>query len=87
MRLSEQLRDWQDLDVAGHYLAVCLGLVGGNSAFPKAVMWTDNPLGNGLVQILKELVAAGVLQEDDERVRWNPDFSIHRAAGLRDTTK
>jgi hypothetical protein len=77
MDLRQALRDWQDLDVAGFHLARSLGIVDSNVDFQlrfKHIMWTDNPLGNCLVRVLREFVAIGILEEDDERVRWNPHF-------------
>lgn len=76
--MRQALSDWQDLDVAGYHLARSLGIVGVDVDFHlrfKHVMWTDNPLGNCLVRVLRDFVAVGVLEEDDDRVRWNPNFN------------
>lgn len=80
MNLKIQLNEWVDWDVAAYNLAQSLGIVDGMVNFAtdaKHVFWSDNPLGNTLQGILKELVFCQVLERRDEpdvQYRWNPTF-------------
>ncbi len=79
--LKHNLAEWTDVDVAGYYVALALGVApdpgddrdlwGGK----KWVFWSANPLGEDLCRMLDMLTRSGVLQKDDgQRYRWNPDF-------------
>jgi len=80
MTLKERLADWTDCDVACYYVAVALGIAtdpgddwdywGGK----KRLFWTNNPLGNSMYYTLDKLVQGGVLEENDNQYRWNPEF-------------
>ena len=75
--LKEQLQHWQDPDVAIGRLAVLCGIYpeGDMMGRAKSVLWSNNPLGNALCEVVYKLVDHGILQEDDEgRIRWNPDW-------------
>jgi hypothetical protein len=77
MDLRLALQEWTDPDVAAFHVARSLSIIGMDLDFHvkfKHVMWSSNPLGDSLARILRELVAAGVLEEEDERVRWNVGF-------------
>lgn len=74
--LTTTLRDWIDVDQAQHAVAVSLGIVP-KSVFPKAIYWSNNPIGNALYEILQSLTTAGILERRDEpdiQFRWNPNF-------------
>ena len=73
--LAATLSDWTDWDFAAYHLGRALGLFEGQSfnTGAKGVFWTDNPLGNGLHDVLLALVSAEVLErreEPDEQFRW-----------------
>lgn len=75
--LSSALAEWTDWDVAAFALGCALGVFEdlGPTGFRqhKGMFWTDNPLGNGLHDVLLALVSAGVLsrrEEPDEQFRW-----------------
>jgi hypothetical protein len=82
--LQERLKGWHDWDTAAFEVGVCLGLWGDFGAPPgedpwfgtKHIFWTDNPLGNTLHNFLLGLVKAGMLEtnEDSLKFRWNPNF-------------
>jgi hypothetical protein len=81
--LRRSLAEWTDADIASYYVAVALGIApapgkewdfwGGK----KWMFWTANPLGEGLYRILDMLTESGVLEKDQEemRFRWNPKFN------------
>jgi len=77
--LREALADWTDLDWAAHALAQCIGAIGADTEMRevKHIYWSDNALGNELVNALEALVKARVLEkrdEPDDQVRWNQAF-------------
>lgn len=82
--LKVRLAKWRDWDGAAYELGVVLGLwmdygapIGEDPWHGlKHIFWTDNPLGNALYNSLIELVNAGVLetQEDKLSFRWNPNY-------------
>jgi hypothetical protein len=85
--LKIRLATWKDWDSAAYELGVCLGLWGDAGA-PlwedpwhglKHIFWTANPLGEALHNMLLELVTAGVLeaQEDKLSFRWNPNYDAN----------
>lgn len=80
--LKEALADWADFDSAGHALMRCLGLLALDYPEPqtyttlKHVFWSNNDVGNQLYKTLEMLTQLGILQFDEEnlRYRWNSDF-------------
>lgn len=79
MSFRESLKGWLDIDVAQYELGISIGLIEPKYNFhsdTKHVFWCDNPVGNALYKILEELVDAGVLEKNQDRLqyRWNPDF-------------
>ena len=77
----EQIAHWTDADLAQYALAVALGLMNPDrtsfATDAKHVFWSANPIGDALLEILRRLTAAGVLQSRDEpdvQFRWSPDF-------------
>jgi len=74
--LKTLLSKWEEYDVAQYYVGCCLGLFeyNGLDGFRdnKSIFWTDNTTGDLLHKILQELVAAEVLELDEEqdKVRW-----------------
>lgn len=76
--LKHHLQDWVDIDIAQFHLARCLGVLGPETstmASAKWVFWSNNPTGNLLFQILREMAAAGFVEIDEEefKIRWKPD--------------
>jgi hypothetical protein len=77
--LQELLREWSDFDGAKHAIAVCLGLMPDDWQWvlknAKWVLWSNNPVGNMLGNILKGLVEQGVLEENEDwQFRYNVNF-------------
>ena len=78
--LHETLGDWTDWDGAAFLLAQSIGLMSSQVRFEteaKHVFWSANPVGCALHNMLKELVAAGVLEnrhEPADQYRWNHNF-------------
>lgn len=88
--LQERLTNWIDWDGAAYQLGACLGFWPEFGAPPavegqsndcwngaKGVMWSANPLGDGLCHFLDALVEEGCLErreEPDIQYRWNPDY-------------
>ena len=77
--LKELLKDWTDFDGAEYAIAVSLGLMPNDWHWvlqnAKWVLWSNNPLGNMLSQMLIALVEQGVLEENDEQqFRYNSGF-------------
>lgn len=75
--LKHHLQDWVDTDVAQFHLARCLGVLGPETpdmAAAKWVFWSNNPIGNLLYRILRDLAATGFVELDEEelKVRWRP---------------
>lgn len=77
--LRANLADWTDFDFAAYHGATALGVApksehawGGK----KWMFWSDNPMGRGLYEVLEMLTKCGVLEYDEEEVRyrWNPAF-------------
>lgn len=76
------LTEWTDADIASYYVAVALGVApdpGSEWDFwggKKWMFWSANPLGEGLCRVLEMLAESGVLEKDNEqmRYRWNPQF-------------
>ena len=78
--LKSELEQWHDVDVAMYKLACVLGLMQSDNDLTtfrenKHIFWTDNPIGNMLYKILKELHKAGLLESDpeEERYRWRQE--------------
>ncbi len=81
MNLKELLKDWEDQDISGYYLACCLGLIAYDSSFmvfreAKHIFWTKNPTSKMLYEMLEKMVEAEMLEFDDDetRYRWNEAF-------------
>jgi hypothetical protein len=78
--LREALADWTDWDSAEQELACVLGLLGDDRYAPKWGFWSNNPIGEMLSTMLRQLVDGGAPEyRDDPRltdyqVRWNPAF-------------
>lgn len=76
MSLPERMREWVDWDVAAYILATEIGAIPPETSFAKAkwIFWNDSPVSTGMHAALLALVAAGVLEtEDDELFRWASD--------------
>ena len=79
MNLRTALATWTDQDIAAYQLGIVLGLIDPKYSFStdtKWVFWTDNPVGNALGEMLDAMVTAGILEKEEEdlRYRWNPVF-------------
>jgi hypothetical protein len=77
--LKEELAEWTDFDLAGLYAARCLGIFASDITTirqVKHVFWSAHPVGESIVRLLNELVKAGVLEYDEEdlRFRWNQAY-------------
>jgi hypothetical protein len=78
--LKENLAEWTDLDWAAFQLAACLGLMLPDPNLfrtkAKHVFWTNNPVGEALYRMLCELAEVGILEHDEEEMRysWNKEF-------------
>jgi len=80
--LRRSLAEWTDVDVASYYVAVALGVApdpgsewdswGGK----KWMFWSANPIGDGLYRVLEMLTESGVLEKDEDQMkyRWNPKY-------------
>jgi hypothetical protein len=75
------LAEWTDADVASYYVAVALGVVpdpGSEWDFwggKKWMFWSTNPLGDGLHPVLETLAENGVLEKDEDEMKFRA-FSI-----------
>jgi hypothetical protein len=72
--LREALAEWEDWDVAGFHLGICLGLWENT---PEAWLankhrfWTNNGLGTQIVEFLYDWTTLGILERNgDEQYRW-----------------
>jgi hypothetical protein len=80
--LRRSLAEWTDADVATYYVAVALGVApdpGSERIFRGGKRWmflSANRLGDGLYRVLEMLVETGVLEKDEDEMkfRWNPRF-------------
>ncbi|BEP15053.1 hypothetical protein acdb102_33640 [Acidothermaceae bacterium B102] len=74
MTFADALSDWTDADLACFRLGVELGVLPeGTFHSHKGLLWTDNPLGNGLYEALVALTNARILEqrlEPDNQFRW-----------------
>ena len=86
MTLRERLRDGVDWDGASYELGIALGLFDEQKhSFQrecKHVFWSRNDVGEGLPEVLEQLVKMGVLEGGTDgmvegqnvRFRWNESF-------------
>lgn len=81
--LKERLAGWVDWDGASWHVGVCLGFWPDFGAPPgedpwfghKGTIWSNNPLGNAIAELIHGLVAEGMLEENNEQqFRWNPEY-------------
>lgn len=76
--LRDNLRDWEDYDVAAYKLGIALGAFGPDDGSydqfrdQKRVFWASNPLGDFLHETLLRLQALGLLEHDESahKFRW-----------------
>ena len=72
--------DWVEPEDAHYYLACLLGIMGHDESQEawmrvNSVFYTNNPVGNCLFDMLRQAVAGGMLEtNDDEQFRWNKSF-------------
>ncbi len=82
--LKEKLRDWTDLDIAMHELAIQVGMVddrkGSFAKEYKWIYWSKNKYASALTEVLMKMVEVGVLEYDDDQVkiRVNQHFDINK---------
>lgn len=82
LTLRVRLKDWTDVDAACYCIAIALGVApdhGDKWDFwggKKGMFWSNNPMGNGFYAVLEMLAETGVLEKDEEEMkfRWNPRF-------------
>ena len=80
--LRRSLAEWTDADVASYYVAVALGIAPDSGkewdfwGGKKWMFWSANPLGDGLYRVLEMLTESGVLEKDEDEMkfRWNQKF-------------
>jgi hypothetical protein len=83
--LQERLKGWVDWDGAIYQVGACLGFwpeFGAPTGEDhwngvKGVIWSANPLGDALANLLESLVIEGCLErreEPDIAFRWNPNY-------------
>ncbi|WP_433133727.1 hypothetical protein ACQPWW_16640 [Micromonospora sp. CA-240977] len=74
MGLADALAEWTDVDGAQYELGRTVGLFADRTFLQvKWVFWSDNPVGEALLDMLHTLVRAGVLEhrdEPDHQFRW-----------------
>ena len=76
--LRDNLREWEDYDVAAYKLGISLGLFeaddGSYDQFRehKSIFWTSNAVGYFLHETLEKLELLGVLEHDKQghKFRW-----------------
>lgn len=70
--LREFLKDAKDFDVTMHYLGVLLGVFPVDSKMSdfKHVFWSNNLLGNRLLNIIDRIAYAGFLEYNDETLQY-----------------
>ena len=81
MSLRDDLPDWSDWDGAEASLAEHLGLIDTAQGFGgrKGIFWSNNPVGNALMDCLTRLADAEVLNRRDEpdiQFRWNQSLLL-----------
>lgn len=81
--LREKLKDWTDIDITMHYLAIVLGIDKPPEETDdkweyKWVYWTNNSISKLLDNMIQDLVKNGILEYDEEEMmfRWNPNWSL-----------
>jgi hypothetical protein len=81
--LRERLQDWTDWDGAAWELGVTLGLWPEFGQEPgqdpwhgfKGIIWSANPVGDRLSDMLISMTVAGMLEcNEEQQYRWNPAF-------------
>lgn len=83
--LKERLTGWLEWDQAAYQVGACLGFwpefgaPQGHDLWhqAKGVIWSANPLGDGIAHFLEALVVEGCLEKrevPDIAFRWNPDY-------------
>jgi hypothetical protein len=70
--LKERLSDWLDPDVAGFFLGKALGVIPVEQSWglSKGLFWGPEPIGLVLVDTLRYLADAGILETRDDQFRW-----------------
>ena len=82
-RIDELFKNWEEPEIAHYYLSCLLGLTKFDTTYDeyrriKAVYNTNNELSDLLFCTLESLVAAGILEKDDDsRYRWNSNFDAY----------
>jgi len=76
--LKNDLREWEDVDIAAFYLACNLGLMK-KGDFPvkaKFVFHSANKIGDALYKMLHDLEGLGILERHptEHQFRWNFQF-------------
>jgi len=72
MSFLDDVAEWTDFDTAARALGRALGLFSPSTALAeaRAVLWTNNAVGNTLYGMLDRLAWLGVLECDDEQQRY-----------------
>ena len=78
---NDTLNDWVEVDIAIIAVGQELGIFPAGKFIEvdhsKTVTWTDNPIGNSIYRILKELVNLGYISYDEaeEKYKINDKFN------------
>lgn len=80
--IKERFADWIDWDGAEYEIGVMLGLwpeFNTSWGENKVIIWSSNPIGNGLCNILKEMVDIKLLKYNEEtfQYRYNENFTLN----------
>ncbi len=79
MNLREKLKDWTDIDIAIHHIAVELGLFKtDNFTGYLWVQWTENKYSDFLDKTLRSLIEIEMLEYNVEEntIRFNESFEV-----------
>ncbi|MFN8191567.1 MAG: hypothetical protein U0R78_14225 [Nocardioidaceae bacterium] len=72
----EELRDWQELELAAYYLGRAIGIFAGAYGDYKSTIEFSNPISEALTKCLMALVDAGLLE-----YKGGPDFQVRWVTG------
>jgi hypothetical protein len=80
-----ELKDWVDFDRAQLVLGRALGVFGAATTSVmdvKPLLWSNNPVGEGLHKVLMGLVEAGYILHDAEadKFKLNDGFDLWKSA-------
>ena len=77
--MPEQLKSWQDFDLASHRVGQALGIfpIDSQMCDYKGIFWTHNHLGSMLMGVVDSMVKVGALERNsDDQFRWVDGFKV-----------